>query len=112
VDAVGAVVDAAVAAGANRVMGIQFEISDPDAAYHEALREAIARARAEAEVAASALGETLGPPLQVSTGGFQPPIPMVRPMAMAEARDQASTPVAPGEVEVRASVSIAWRLGT
>ncbi|NIP83385.1 MAG: DUF541 domain-containing protein, partial [Gemmatimonadetes bacterium] len=70
VDRVGAVVDAAVGAGANRVTGISFELSDPESAYHEALEQAIAEARREAEVAAEALGETLGPPLQVSTGGF------------------------------------------
>ncbi len=108
---VGAVVDAAVRAGANRVTGIDFGLSDPQAAYDEALREAIAKARAEAEVAASALDETLGPPLQVSTGGFSPPMPMFR--AEAVAMDQAGAPpVQPGEVEVRATVNITWRLGT
>jgi uncharacterized protein len=66
---VGRVVDAAVGAGANRVTGISFELSDPRTAYHEALRLAVARARAEAEVLADALGEPLGAVMQVSTGG-------------------------------------------
>ena len=109
VDRIGTVVDAAIEAGANRVNGIQFEISDPEAAYHEALENAVARARREAEVAAEALGETLGPPIQVSTGAAEGPRPGI---AMAAMRLEApSTPVEPGELEVRASVQITYRLG-
>ncbi len=110
----GAVVDAAVQAGANRVTGIHFELDDPISAYHEALRDAIAKARAEAEVAASALGQRLGAPVQVSTGGYNAPGPrggfrMEAAMAMDQ---QSAPPVEPGEVEVQATVSIAWRLGS
>lgn len=114
VEATGEVVDAAVRAGANRVSGIHFELSDTQAAYHEALREAIAQARAEAEVAASALGLRLGPPIQVSTGGFRPPSPqaMFRATAglQADRIESMPPPVQPGEVEVAANVSIIWRL--
>jgi uncharacterized protein len=110
----GAVVDAAVGAGANRVTGIHFELNDPVSAYHEALRNAIAKARAEAEVAAAALGQRLGEPVLVTTGGYHAPGP--RPGFRAEAMmamDQSGAPpVEPGEVEVQATVSIAWRLGS
>lgn len=112
VDLVGRVVDAAVDAGANRVTGIRFELSEPESAYHEALRQAIERARAEAEVAASALGRSLGEPLQVSTGGFDAPAPRFREEAMAVRMQDAAPPVEPGELEVRATVSIVWRLGS
>lgn len=115
VDMVGRVVDAGVAAGANRVSGISFELRDPEAAYHEALRKAIAQARREAEVAASALGETLGPPLNVSTSGFQPPYrPMPAPMMRMDAMEAAAPPppVQPGELDVHATVSITFRIGT
>jgi uncharacterized protein len=109
--AVGPVVDAAVAAGANRVTGIRFELSDPDAAYHEALRIAVGRARAEAEVVARALGESLGPALQVSTGGLQLPPPEARMQAVRMEMDVAPlTPVQPGELDVHATVSITYRL--
>lgn len=113
VAAVGSIVDAAVRAGANRVTGIRFELAEPESAYHEALRQAIAKARAEAEVAAAALGMRLGEPVHVSTGGFNPPAPPFRQdMAMARAESMAAPPVEPGELEVHASVSIAWRLGS
>jgi uncharacterized protein YggE len=110
--AVGPVVDAAVSAGANRVTGIQFELAEPESAYHEALRLAIAKARAEAEVVAAALDESLGPPISVSTGGFHVPQPMMRDVALRAAEAMPAPPVEPGEMEVRASVSITYRLGS
>lgn len=113
VERVGGVVDAAVEAGANRVTGIRFELTEPEAAYHDALRQAIARARAEAEIAASALGRRLGDPLQISTGGFDAPSPQFRQDLMAaQTMESAAPPVEPGELEVRATVSIVWRLGS
>lgn len=112
VDQVGPVVDAAVTAGANRVNGISFELADPEAAYHEALERALAKARREAEVVAGQLGETLGPALSVSTSGGAPP-PGIRMEAMRMAADQAmAPPVETGELEVQASVSITYRLGS
>lgn len=111
-DRLGRVVDAAVSAGANQVTGIEFQLSDQTAAYHDALRDAIARARAEAEAAAAALGETLGPPLQVSTGGM-PSRPLFRARAMDMAMEMAEAPpVEPGEIDIQATVQIVWRLGT
>lgn len=110
VSGVGRVIDAAVGAGANRVLGIRFELADREAAYHEALQRAVAQARREAEVAAEALGEVLGPPIRVSTGGLStPPGPAPELMAMARSMD---TPVQPGELEVSASVHITYRLGS
>jgi uncharacterized protein len=111
-DRVGRVVDAAVTAGVNRVTGIAFEIRDPDPAYHEALRLAVARARAEAQVLADALGEQLGPALQVSTGS-RPAPPMGRGVARMEMdMAGAAPPVQPGELDVRAMVSITYRIGS
>jgi uncharacterized protein len=108
---VGRVVDAGVQAGANRVTGVNFQLSDPDAAYHDAIRLAVEKARAEAMVIAQALGETLGPPLQVTTGGAQVP-PQFRMDAMRMEAAQMDTPVQPGELDVRATVSITFRLGS
>ncbi|MFW5947387.1 MAG: SIMPL domain-containing protein [Gemmatimonadota bacterium] len=112
VDDVGPVVDAAVAAGANRVTGIEFEIGDPEAAYHEALRRAIARAQRDADVAAAALGQPLGPAVSVSTGGLDAPVPRPMMEAMDLNLRAAGTPVQAGELDVRAFVSITYRLGS
>lgn len=110
VGGVGRVIDAAVGAGVNRVMAIRFELADPVGAYHDALERAVSQARREAEVAAEALGEVLGPPIRVSTSGLStPPGPAPELMAMARA---AETPVQPGELEIRATVHITYRLGS
>lgn len=110
IDRLGPVVDAAIEAGANRLMGIQFEIGDPESAYHQALEQAVAKARAEAETLARSLGETLGPALHVSTGGVRAPVRQ-GPMPEMFRAQAAATPVSPGELEVEAVVNITYRLG-
>lgn len=111
---VGRVVDAGIAAGANRVNGISFQLRDPESAHHEAIRLAVQKARREAQVVADALGERLGPAINVSTSGYYappPPMPMMADMRMERAQ-AAPTPVEPGELDVQASVSITFRIGT
>ena len=108
---VGALIDAAIGAGSNRIASLRFEARDPEPARLEALRGAVAKARAEAEAVAEALGVTLGMPQEVSTGadyGYPPPV-MREDMAMGMAQ-AAPTPVEPGEQVVRATVTIRYRL--
>ena len=108
VERVGPVVDAAIAAGANRLAGIRFQLSDHESAYLEAVRLATERARREAQVLAEAAGAALGPILRVSTGE-RAPIPTPRAEVMA-LRADAATPVQPGELEVGATVRLTYRL--
>ena len=112
---VGALIDAGVAAGGNRIAGLSFEAKDPEPGRLEALKQAVARARAQAETVATALGVTLGAPQEVNVSAdyMPPPMPMYRGMAMdAMAQAAAPTPVAPGEQVVRANVTIRYRLGS
>lgn len=109
---VGEVIDAAIAAGANRVNSLSFDLRDPETARQEALRRAVEKATAEARTVASALGRRLGPALAVSTGGapiVQPKLAYARDVAM-EAMAVPPTPVLPGEVDVTAYVTIVFRL--
>lgn len=108
-DAVGAIIDAAIGAGANRVASLTFEASDTQQARQEALRLAVARARSEAEAMANALGVPLGPPMEVRGGANVPGPPPLYRAAMMEAA--ASTPVEPGQQVVTANVTIKYRLG-
>jgi uncharacterized protein len=113
VEAVGRLVDAGLAAGANRVAGLRFEIRDPDPHRSEALRRAIERAREEARVMATALGMELGLPKEVRGGAERPSpppmfaMPAVRMEVMADAP---TTPLEAGLQTVSASVSITYRL--
>src|SRR5690606_4944928 len=66
-DQVGSLIDAGLGAGANRIDGVTFGISDPQSAEAEALRAAVARARASAETLPPALGVPLGPLVHATT---------------------------------------------
>ncbi|HEY8552407.1 MAG TPA: SIMPL domain-containing protein [Thermaerobacter sp.] len=111
IDRVGAVIDAAIGTGANRIAGLQFRLRDPEPARREALRNATLAARAQAEALASAAGQRLGPLLALSTGPITPP---PRPFMAAEARalavDVASTPIEPGTLTMTATVSAVYQL--
>ena len=106
---VGAVVDAAVGDGANRLDGVSFGLSDPEAAEKEARRRAVADARAKAETLTGEAGVALGDVTAIveGGGGYQPPMPMMR-MEMAA---DAGVPVAPGEIETRVEVTMTWEIG-
>ena len=110
---VGSIIDAAVAAGSNRIAGLNFRLRDAESAHREAVREATQRARAEAQIVAEALGMRLGTVINISTSGYFPPPPMPMPMMRGGAENMvmsAPTPVEPGAVEIVANVSATFRL--
>jgi uncharacterized protein YggE len=113
VDAVGRLVDAGLAAGANRVAGMSFEIRDTAPHRQEALRRAVEVARGEAEAMAGALEMRLGSPVTVQGGADfpQPRSMMMRAEMMDVAMAAApTTPVEVGLQRVSANVSIRYRL--
>lgn len=103
----GAVIDAAVAAGANQVQGPSLSVTDQAALYRQALQAAVADARAKAQVLAAAGGRGLGKVTAiVEGGGFPPPVPMA-----AKAAADAGTPVVAGPQETAAAVTVTFALG-
>ena len=104
-DRLGAVLDAAVAVGAERFDGLQFALADPEAARDEARRRAVADALRKAELYAGAADTPLGPVLRIDEGGAPPPRPQT--MRMAEMAME-GVPVAPGELEVSARVTVTF----
>ena len=106
---VGAVIDAALAAGANYSQNLVFAIEDDTPLRKEALAKAASNAEAEAKSIAQALGVKLGYPVSVNEGGAQaPPMPMMRMAAMDAAAP--STPIMPGENRVSASVTVLYSI--
>ncbi len=102
----GAVIDAAVAAGANQVYGPNLSRGDQSDLYREALKAAVANARESAQALASASGLALGRVTAIVEGGSAP-----RPLAFAvsdKAMEAGSTPIEPGTQEVSASVSVTF----
>lgn len=106
----GAVLDALIAQGANRIDGPSFGIDQPDAAYAEARQAAIRRALAQAETYADALGVKLRRIVSITEGGAASPrpVPMLRALAGSTA---AAPPVAVGESALAVNVEVVFELG-
>jgi uncharacterized protein len=106
IDRLGATLDALVGAGANSIDGLYFDLADPKQVQGEARDAAVADALAKARRYASAAGVDLGEIISIEEGEvFAPPRPMMRAEAMA-----ASVPIAPGQTELSASVTITFAL--
>lgn len=103
-DKAGAVLDAAVGAGANETYGLTFDTSARDLLYRKALARAVASARAQAEILAQAAGVTIAGVQSISAGGNQV-MPMFR-MATADAAAQ----VLGGTGTITATVDIVYRI--
>jgi uncharacterized protein YggE len=103
----GALVDAAVAAGANTVDGPSLTLSDEDALYRQALERAVENARAKALALAHAGGFGVGPiSTVVEQGATAQP---VYDSAVALAKGT-STPVEPGKRDVTADVTVSFTI--
>lgn len=106
----GQVIDTLVKAGANEVNGPSFQIDKPEAAMDEARIDAVAKARARADLYARAAGLKVVRMLTISeTGGWSPQPPML--YARADKMMMAApSPVAAGELDVNANVTITFEL--
>ena len=106
----GQVIDAGLGAGANQLEGVSFGVKDDLPARESALEEAITEARTKAEAMASALGIRLEGVLSVDEGGVFVQAPQMEMARLTVLQDTGTTPVAPGEVTVSASVTIRYRI--
>lgn len=103
---VGAVIDAALSAGANYSQNLTFSIENDTPLRQEALAKAARNAEAKAKTIADALGVKLGVPVSVvETGGQTPTLPLYRTMSTA---DGVQTPIMPGENRVTAGVTVVY----
>ncbi len=108
-DKLGAILDAVVRDGANRLHGVSFGFSDRRRLLDEARRKAVEEAKARARLYAEAVGFRLGPVVDVREGGARPvPVRGMRMMAKAMVADAAPVPIARGEQGVRVDVTITW----
>ena len=100
----GAVIDAAVSAGANQVYGPSLSSGDQTELYRQALKAAVANARANAQVLAAAANLSLGRVTAIveNGGGPQPLYAADKAMAVD------STPIEPGTQQTTASISVTF----
>jgi uncharacterized protein YggE len=105
--AVGRLLDTLVGQGANALGGISFSVGEPAPVLDQARTKAMADARRKAEVYTQAAGVKLGPLLSIREATAAIPRfggEMPRAMAMT------AVPVAPGEQEFQATVTVTYEL--
>ncbi|CCF83137.1 SIMPL domain-containing protein [Nitrolancea hollandica] len=109
---VSAVIDAAVAKGANAVNDVVFTVENQDAPLQQAREQAVNNARVKAEQLAKLTGVGLGGPVTVSETSTMPPmpIPMAREAAAPAAAGGAATAVQPGQSEVTVNLTISYAI--
>jgi uncharacterized protein YggE len=107
IDQVGALIDAAIAKGANQVNSLNFHSSAPDSLRGVAIADAYKQALADATVLAQAAGGRLGDLIELTTGGNGElnPQPMMRIQALAVS----STPIETGEMTMHVAIMARWR---
>ncbi len=114
-DRVGSIIDAATAAGANSVEGIQFVVGEASPAQGEALTLATKQAMAKAEAIAVSLNGRIVRVVQTIEGGVPPQMVDARYDSVSnsaanvaflgkEARPMIPTPVEPGALNIRSQV--------
>ena len=101
----GAILDRVVAAGANQINGIRFDIAEPQPLEDEALRLAIADAKRKADLMAAAAGVRLVRVLSVSAYGAAQPAVYER-----AAFSIASTPIVGGERSITATATLLFEI--
>ena len=103
----GEVMDASVGSGATSIHGLHFDLKDRAATEREALTRAVADAMARATAAAAGARRTVDRVVRIdetAMGGRPQPFPAARMMAADAAAPP--TPVAEGELEIRAQVTL------
>lgn len=103
----GELLDAAVAAGGNRIDSIGFQVSNSSELLDQAREAAWNDAQSKAEQLAGLAGVELGGVLTISESS-QTPFPMVRQSTQFESA--AAVPVQPGTQSVQANVNVTWLL--
>ncbi len=101
----GDVLDAAVGSGATNLHGLRFDVKRRGALEREALQLAVANALGRAEALAAGAKRTIDRVIRIeeSSVGRGPEMPV---MAVRMQSDVVGTPVAAGELEIRAQVRV------
>jgi len=109
-DKLGDLLDTVVAAGANTVNSIQFDVADKDEAIKNARAEAVKDAQAQAQELADAAGVTLG---EIQSLGFydSQPYPVFEGKGGGAADVTASSvPIQPGQLTFSVTVNVTYAI--
>lgn len=110
----GAVMDAAISAGANRIENIIFTVRNPGKYKDDALREAAQDARRKADIIAASLGKTVTNIISVTDNSVRvSPRNYMMNAKMAGGNDMAesvTTPMEGGDAKVESSVTVVFEI--
>lgn len=106
IDRLGELLEMAVGSGATAVGGIRFDLKDRARLEREALTLAVADARAKADAAATGAGRVVDRVQRIEEAGVssRPPMPMM--LAREALQSQDAPPIAAGQMELRAQVTL------
>lgn len=102
----GEALQALLEGGVNRVSSVSFSLADPAPLEAEARRAAVADAQARAALYAEAAGVALGPVQSIVEGG----VSGAEPVMGARMAMEAAVPIAAGELEIVARVTITYAI--
>ncbi|RAP40442.1 hypothetical protein BYZ73_15320 [Rhodovulum viride] len=105
-DGLGPLLDTVIGEGANTLDSLSFGLQDPGPVQDEARRAAVAEAMRKARLFAEASGQGLGPLVSLTEEGAEAPMPM----KMAARALGESMPMAEGELEIGATVTMVFEL--
>ena len=109
---VGAVLDAAIGAGANSIQGVRFSLAEPEPLQSDARAAAVTNARAKAEELAELTGVTIGHVVSVSevvgNGGYYGSnFDSLNSLKMGMG---GAGPITPGELELSLDLEVVYAI--
>jgi len=105
-EGVGRLLDEAVQAGANRIEGLRFEVSDPGSLLDQAREAAWQDAESKAQQLATLAGVELGEVLSINESTTAP-----RPVGLGGAVErEAAVPIEPGAEDIQVDLQVTWFL--
>ncbi len=108
---IGNILDASVAAGANNIYGITFDVQDKEKATQTGRDEAMADALAQAEQLAKATGATVGPVQSITYYSNTPsPIYFDTKAVAAGVGGGGSVPISSGQLTLTVTVNVIYEL--
>ena len=108
-EALGDLLDTVIAAGANTVQSIQFDVADKDAALKDARAEAVKDASTKADELAAAAGVQLGD-LQSVTYTSAPSYPIFDGRGGGGGEAASTVPIQPGQLTFTVTVNVTYAL--
>lgn len=106
----GTLVDDAVAAGATRIFGINFESSDVESLKNQARDLAMANAAAKAQQLARGGSVSLGKPIVIEESDASGVTPVQAVAPRAAAAPAPTTPIQPGQLQISTTVRVIYAI--